>query len=68
MYAYPSTFNDAMITAIADLPRVVKYIDIPLQHIDDRVQHVIRGLLRDPKKRDQKYAGGFLVQCRGRCP
>jgi ribosomal protein S12 methylthiotransferase len=35
MYAYPSTFTDAMIDAIASLPNVVKYIDIPLQHVTD---------------------------------
>jgi ribosomal protein S12 methylthiotransferase len=37
MYAYPSCFTDDMIRAIADAPRVVKYIDMPLQHIDDRM-------------------------------
>jgi ribosomal protein S12 methylthiotransferase len=37
MYAYPSVFTDAMIDAIAECERVVKYIDLPLQHINDRV-------------------------------
>jgi ribosomal protein S12 methylthiotransferase len=37
MYAYPSVFTDAMIDALAECERVVKYIDIPLQHINDRV-------------------------------
>jgi ribosomal protein S12 methylthiotransferase len=37
MYAYPSCFTDDMIRAIADSPRVVKYIDMPLQHINDRL-------------------------------
>jgi len=37
MYAYPSCFTDEMIDAIAALPHVVKYIDMPLQHISDRV-------------------------------
>jgi len=37
MYVYPSLFTDEMIDAIAAAPRVVKYIDIPLQHINDRV-------------------------------
>jgi ribosomal protein S12 methylthiotransferase len=35
MYAYPSCFTDEMIRAIADSGRVVKYIDMPLQHISD---------------------------------
>ncbi len=37
MYVYPSIFTDAMIDAIAAAPRVVKYIDIPLQHSNDRM-------------------------------
>lgn len=37
MYAYPSDFTDEMIDAIADNERIAKYIDIPLQHISDRV-------------------------------
>ncbi len=37
MYAYPSCFTDEMIRTIADCGRVVKYIDMPLQHIDDEV-------------------------------
>jgi ribosomal protein S12 methylthiotransferase len=37
MYAYPSCFTDEMIKAIADCERVVKYIDIPLQHINDQI-------------------------------
>jgi ribosomal protein S12 methylthiotransferase len=35
MYAYPSCFTDEMIRTIADCGRVVKYIDMPLQHIND---------------------------------
>jgi ribosomal protein S12 methylthiotransferase len=37
MYAYPSCFTDDMIRAIADNARVVKYIDMPLQHINDEI-------------------------------
>jgi len=32
MYAFPSLVDDAFIKAIRDLNKVVKYIDIPLQH------------------------------------
>src|SRR5688500_5792780 len=35
MYAYPSCFSDDMIRTIAASERVVKYIDMPLQHIND---------------------------------
>ena len=37
MYAYPSCFTDEMIKTIADCDRVVKYIDMPLQHINDEM-------------------------------
>jgi ribosomal protein S12 methylthiotransferase len=37
MYAYPSCFTDEMIDTIAKSDRVVKYIDMPLQHINDEL-------------------------------
>ena len=32
MYTYPSMFDDALIEAFASCSKVVKYVDIPLQH------------------------------------
>ena len=32
MYAYPTHVSDAFLEAIADTPKAVKYLDIPLQH------------------------------------
>jgi len=37
MYAYPSCFTDEMIKTLADSARFVKYIDMPLQHINDEI-------------------------------
>ena len=34
MYTYPSLFDDELIEAFAKLDKVVKYIDMPLQHSD----------------------------------
>ncbi|MEQ8850695.1 MAG: 30S ribosomal protein S12 methylthiotransferase RimO [Phycisphaerales bacterium] len=42
MYAYPTNFNDEMIRAIAELPKVVNYIDIPLQHASNRILDAMR--------------------------
>lgn len=42
MYAYPSCFTDDMIKVIADSGRLVKYIDMPLQHINDEILHAMR--------------------------
>ncbi len=42
MYAYPTNFTDDMIDAIATLPNIVKYIDMPLQHASDRMLEAMR--------------------------
>ncbi|MFO0826600.1 MAG: 30S ribosomal protein S12 methylthiotransferase RimO [Phycisphaerales bacterium] len=42
MYAYPSKFTDEMIDAIASLEGIVKYIDMPLQHMSDRMLAAMR--------------------------
>jgi ribosomal protein S12 methylthiotransferase len=34
-YTFPSAFDDELIDAIASEPRVIKYVDVPLQHISD---------------------------------
>ena len=37
LYTYPYKFSHAMIDAVANLDRVVNYIDMPIQHIHDRM-------------------------------
>jgi ribosomal protein S12 methylthiotransferase len=37
LYNYPQFFTDELIDVIASSPRVVPYLDMPLQHIDDRM-------------------------------
>ena len=37
MYAYPATVTDAILDAIASEEKVVKYVDMPLQHASDAV-------------------------------
>lgn len=41
MYLYPNNFTDELIEAFATLPKVCKYIDIPLQHASDRLLHTM---------------------------
>lgn len=36
-YLYPHELNDELIDVIADEPKIVKYLDIPIQHINDRI-------------------------------
>lgn len=42
MYLYPTYITEKLIRAIAELPRVVPYLDLPLQHIDDEVLRRMR--------------------------
>ena len=37
LYCYPESVSEALIDEIADNDKVVKYIDVPLQHADDGV-------------------------------
>jgi ribosomal protein S12 methylthiotransferase len=43
LYLYPATVDDELIDAIAELPKVCKYLDMPLQHVS---APVLRGMLR----------------------
>ena len=42
MYAYPSQMNDELISAIARLDKVVKYVDLPLQHSHPEILRAMR--------------------------
>lgn len=42
LYAHPAHVTEEVIRAIADLGPVVKYLDIPLQHISDRLLAAMR--------------------------
>ena len=37
MYMYPNNFSDELIECFATMPKLLKYIDIPLQHASDRL-------------------------------
>lgn len=62
MYAYPSCFTDEMIDAIAECDRVVKYIDMPLQHINDEI------LARMKRRVTRKQTEALLAKLRTRIP
>jgi ribosomal protein S12 methylthiotransferase len=62
MYTYPRQFNDDLIDAIAACPHVVKYVDMPLQHIADRV------LRRRGRRTDRSTVEQLLGKLRDRVP
>ncbi len=37
LYCYPDAIDDELIAELRDNPKVIKYIDIPLQHSEDRI-------------------------------
>ena len=62
MYVYPSVMTDAIIDAVAECEKVCNYIDIPLQHINDRV-------LKSMHRRiDRATTEGLLAKLRDRIP
>lgn len=52
MYAYPTHISDAFLAAIAETPKAVKYLDMPLQHASRNVLKLMkRGGTRDSLER-----------------
>jgi ribosomal protein S12 methylthiotransferase len=41
-YAYPRNFPDALIDVIASEPKIVKYLDMPVQHSSERLLRAMR--------------------------
>jgi ribosomal protein S12 methylthiotransferase len=61
-YAYPRDVPDALVETIADEPKIVKYLDMPLQHSSDR-------LLRAMKRgRSSQFLRDLLAKLRARVP
>lgn len=48
-YAYPGFFTDELIEVIAANPKICKYIDMPLQHSEDRI---LKRMRRPGRQRD----------------
>lgn len=62
LYLYPSTLRDDALDAIADEPRIVKYVDLPLQHVSDRMLHAMRRGITAARQR------ALLERIRARIP
>src|SRR6266536_2519912 len=61
-YAYPRDFPDALVDVMAGEQKIVKYLDMPLQHSSDR-------LLRAMKRgRDSRFLRELLAKLRARVP
>jgi ribosomal protein S12 methylthiotransferase len=62
LYCYPKLVTDELVDTIAELPNVVKYIDIPLQHADDGVLRTMR------RERSASALHHLLARIRRRIP
>jgi ribosomal protein S12 methylthiotransferase len=62
MYAYPSTVTDTILDAIASEEKVVKYLDIPLQHASEAV------LKRMKRPTGKGHLLGMVERIRQRVP
>jgi ribosomal protein S12 methylthiotransferase len=48
-YVYPDAFSDELVDIIAREPKIVKYLDMPIQHTNDRVLGVMNRRLTKAK-------------------
>jgi ribosomal protein S12 methylthiotransferase len=62
MYFYPMYVSDALIAMIAESKRIVPYLDMPLQHINDRM------LRRMQRRVNRQETEGLLARLRSRIP
>ena len=66
-YLYPDEIDDELIDVIASEPKIVKYLDLPIQHCNDRVLHLMnrRGngqFLRDLFKKLRDRIPGLVIR------
>jgi ribosomal protein S12 methylthiotransferase len=57
LYAYPMYFSDALIDVLANAKKVLPYLDVPLQHINDRM---LRLMARRVNRRETEELLGKL--------
>ncbi|MEO2023141.1 MAG: radical SAM protein, partial [Pirellulaceae bacterium] len=62
MYLYPQYLDDALLDTIADTDRILPYIDLPLQHINDRM---LKRMARQVTRREVE---DLLARMRARVP
>ncbi len=62
LYFYPMYVDDSVITTIADCSKIVPYLDMPLQHINDTM------LKRMQRRVDRQSTEALLTKLRQRIP
>ncbi|MCI0642279.1 MAG: 30S ribosomal protein S12 methylthiotransferase RimO [Gemmataceae bacterium] len=62
LYAYPMYFTDELLDTLASSPKILPYLDMPLQHINDRM---LKRMQRRVRRQDTEE---LLATLRGRIP
>jgi ribosomal protein S12 methylthiotransferase len=67
LYTHPAHWSDELIRTIAECPKVARYIDIPLQHISDRMldrmqRETSGGYIRDLLRRIRAGIPGIAIR------
>ena len=62
LYAYPDHFDDSLIEEMRDNPKILPYIDIPIQHASDKVLHAMN------RKTDRKAVERLIERLRDEIP
>ena len=67
LYTHPAHWSDELIQTIAECPKVARYVDIPLQHISDRMLKIMQretsgDYIRDLVKRIRAGIPGIALR------
>ncbi len=67
LYTHPAHWSDELIQTIAECPKVARYVDIPLQHISERMLKIMQrettgGYIRDLIQRMRAGIPGLAVR------
>ena len=61
-YVYPDEIDDDLISVIAEEPKIVKYLDIPIQHCNDRILKLMN------RRGDGRFLRELFTKLRARIP
>ena len=61
-YLYPDEFDDELIDTIASEPKVLKYLDVPIQHCNDTILRAMN------RRGDKQYLLDLFARLRARIP
>ena len=61
-YVYPDEIDDELIDVIASEPKIVKYLDIPLQHCNDKILKLMN------RRGDSAFLRELIAKLRSRIP